>query len=437
MQRGLPLDALDSRVVLLVYAVVFTAVGLLVALWGLEWAGNPLSGLSFEQHAVVRIAGAIASGAGLTGFALSRIPSPVERRRMLLWFAIAHAWVVLVIFLWSPAFGGGFAWSDVYWLVVTAAAGCLWLLAGWGRQAGDPEPLGVYVGLFGQRPMSGTERVRSEYERQIGQLAAQEERHRLARDLHDSVKQQVFAIRTAAATAEARLSTDPNGAREALAHVRGAARDATAELDALLDQLEVTPLENDTLVEAIRRQCEAVRVRTGTEVTCRVGPLPPSAAFPPGAHLALSRITQEALSNAARHARASSIMVALEQVGSRVQLTVSDDGSGYSSPGAPSGMGLRNIRARAEELGGEAHIGSKPGEGTTVLVTLPFRDGEPGYYLKRAGLWLAIFGFFLVTGRWSEGRGRLSLIIMVPVLVDTVRYFIAWRRASRLKAAAS
>lgn len=436
MQRGLPLDALDSRVVLLTYAFVFVPIGLVVALGEPAWVGVPLDDLSLEQYALVRLTGAVAFGAGLIGFALSRIASPVERRRTLLWFAIAHAWIVLMTFLMSAGLGT-FAWGDIYWLVVIIAAGCLWLLAGWSRQAGDPEPLGAYIGLFGQRPMSGTERVRSEYEQKIGQLAAQEERHRLARDLHDSVKQQVFAIHTAAATVEARLASDPAGAREALAHVRGAARDAAAELDALLDQLEVTPLENDTLVEAIRRQCEAVRLRTGSNVTCEIGPLPPSAAFLPGAHLALSRIAQEALSNAARHARASRIRVALERVGSRVQLTVADNGTGYDSSRASVGMGLRNIRLRAEELGGEAHIGSQPGEGTTVLVTLPITDGEPRYYMKRASLMLAVFAFVFVTSGWSEGRGRLSLLIMVPVLVDGVRYLIAWRRARRLKAVAS
>ncbi len=318
-----------------------------------------------------------------------------------------------------------------------AGAGALWLFAGWARQAGDPQPLGQYIGLFGQHPVSGTERVRSQYEQQIRLFAAQEERNRLARDLHDSVKQQVFAIQTAAATAETRLATDPAGARTALAQVRESARDSMAELDVLLDQLQAAPLDNTGLVEVIRRQCEAVRLRTGADVACDIGTLPPNAALLPGTHQALARVVQEALSNAARHARATRVHVGLDRVGSHLQLTVSDNGSGYDADAESAGMGLRNIRARAEEIGGEAHVGTRPGEGTTILVTLPFADGVPRYYLKRTILYFAALGFFAFTAMDSmvRGRGRISvsLLFMVPVLVDVVRYLLAWRRARRLR----
>jgi glucose-6-phosphate-specific signal transduction histidine kinase len=202
--------------------------------------------------------------------------------------------------------------------------------------------------------------------------------------------------------------------------------------------LRVTPIENAGLVEALKQQCEAVRVRTGAQVSVQIGSLPANNALPPGAHMALSRIAQEALSNAARHARASHIQLKLGRSGNRVELTVSDDGAGYAQDAAKAGMGLGNIRARAEEFGGEAHIGSKPGEGTTVFVTLPFADGDPGYYLRRAGLMSAVGLFFVITTirQWPEGRGRYSLIICVPILVDAIRYLIAWRRAKQLRSAA-
>lgn len=431
MQRPIPFDALDSRVVLVGYALVVAPVGLFVGLVETAWPGAALRGVSLEHHAWLRMVGVVAAGAGLMGLALGQIGSPVDRRRALFWFAVAHAWIAAMAFLMSPRFGDTSTRSVVF----IAGAGALWLFAGWWRQAGDPEPLGVYVGLFGQKPASGTERVRSQYEQQIRLFAAQEERNRLARDLHDSVKQQVFAIQTAAATAEARLATDPSGARTALAQVREAARDSMAELDALLDQLQVAPLDNDSLVQVVRRQCEAVRLRTDTDVICEIGTLPPNAVLPPGTHLALARTTQEALSNAARHARASRIRVTLDRIGSYVRLRVSDNGSGYTADNVSAGMGLRNIRARADELGGETHITSRPGDGTTVLVMLPFADGAPRYYLKRTLLYLAVLAFFAFTSlvNWAQGRGRLSLLFMVPVLVDTVRYLLAWQRARRLR----
>lgn len=108
---------------------------------------------------------------------------------------------------------------------------------------------------------STTDPVRSRDEQRIRDAAAQEERNRLARDLHDAIKQQIFAIQTSAATAETRFDADPAGAREAVAHVRQSAREAMAEMEAMLDHLRVVPLENAGLVEAIRKQAEARAAR--------------------------------------------------------------------------------------------------------------------------------------------------------------------------------
>src|SRR5690606_2735676 len=87
-------------------------------------------------------------------------------------------------------------------------------------------------------------RLRSRYDAQIREAARVEERSRLARDLHDAVKQQLFVIQTGAATSEVRFDSDPAGAREALAQIRTAAREATTEMEALIDELQATPLEN-------------------------------------------------------------------------------------------------------------------------------------------------------------------------------------------------
>lgn len=429
---------MDSRIVLVGYAAVVAPVGLFVALWGTLWVGGSLDGLPYGLHSVVRMIGTVILGAGLMSLALSRIGDPLDRRRCLLWFSIAHAIVLLMAFIQSIAIWDQSTRREPYWLVVAVGVAFMWLLFGWSRQGGDPEPFGRYLGLFGTRPASGAARLKSQYEQQMRQAGAQEERNRLARDLHDSVKQQIFAIQTAAATAEARFFSDPDGAHAALAQVRDAARDSMAEMEAMLDQLSVTPIENAGLIGAIRQQCEAVRLRTGAAVECDIGPLPPNEALQPGVHLALFRAAQEALSNVARHARASRVRVALGRSGGRLELTVSDDGSGYRPDAVQTGMGLQNIRERASEFGGEAHIGSRPGQGTTVFVTIPFADADPAYYLKRAGIMFFLLLFFGIStvGRWPQGRGRYTLIIFIPVLIDTVRYLIAWRRAKQLRAAA-
>jgi signal transduction histidine kinase len=340
-------------------------------------------------------------------------------------------------FLQSVAIWDAAIRPEVHWLLLVAGLSFMWLLAGLLREGGDPAPLGAYGGLFGPRPKSSTAVLKSQYARQMRQVGAQEERNRLARDLHDSVKQQIFAIQTAAATAETRLAADPDGARAALTAVRGAARDSMAEMDAMLDQLRATPLENAGLVDALRQQCEAVRIRTSVDVACEIGPLPPNDALPPGVHLALLRAAQEALSNAARHARASHVRVAIGRSGGRLELTVADDGKGFAVDRVTTGMGLRNIRERAAEFGGEAHIGSTPAGGTTVFISIPFEDANPTYYRNRAGVMLAVALFFLVTtiSRWPQGRGRFSLIILTPILLDGIRYLVAWRRAAGLQRA--
>ncbi len=123
--------------------------------------------------------------------------------------------------------------------------------------------------------------------KQTGEAAAQAERNRLARDLHDSIKQQLFAIQVGAATAQARWQRDAAGAQAALADVRASAQAAMVEMNAMLRQLTPIPLEKIGLVEALREQRQALAYRTGVEVTADFGPLPVDEQFPAGAQTAI------------------------------------------------------------------------------------------------------------------------------------------------------
>ena len=182
------------------------------------------------------------------------------------------------------------------------------------------------------------------FEASIRQAARQEERARLARDLHDAVKQQLFVIQTAAATAEQRFDGDRSGAQAALTQVRASARDALKEMEVMLEQLQAVPIGNAGLIESLKRQCEAVAFRTGAEVRFVPGSLPPDVAFPPGAHQAMLRFAQEALANVARHARANHVTVTLERQDTIVALSIADDGRGYP--------------AAAERYGTVEHVGA-------------------------------------------------------------------------------
>jgi signal transduction histidine kinase len=250
--------------------------------------------------------------------------------------------------------------------------------------------------------------LRSRYEAQIREAARREERARLARDLHDAVKQQLFAIQTAAATVEARLNTDQNGAREAAGTVRASAHEALVEMDTLIDQLQTAPMENSGFETALRRQCDALGYRTGAKVTLTVGELPPDNALIPGAYEALYRFAQEALHNVGRHARARTVNVRFGVRAGHLELSVADDGAGFIPDEAPLGMGRRNMEARAQELGGTCTVTSERGAGTTVLCSVPIGLRSVLRRVAAVLLWVTasgILGFLLY---WAGGVNELG-----------------------------
>jgi signal transduction histidine kinase len=220
-----------------------------------------------------------------------------------------------------------------------------------------------------------SEALRQQWVRQLSEAAAQQERNRLARDLHDSIKQQIFSVNVAAATAQTRWESDPEGAQRALADVRGSAREAMAEMEAMLQHLRPAPLENVGLIEALRKQCEALQYRAGAAVTAEFGELPDNEILLPGAQEAIFRIAQEGLNNIARHARARNVQLRLFQQSEgktpALWLTIRDDGAGYDTAQSNMGMGLANIRLRAAEIGGTSQIESAPGQGVSLTVHIP------------------------------------------------------------------
>jgi signal transduction histidine kinase len=244
------------------------------------------------------------------------------------------------------------------------------------------------------------ETLREKWAQQIHEAAAQQERNRLARDLHDSIKQQLFSINVNAATVQARWVSDEAGARVALEAVRGGVREAMAEMEAMLHSLRPAPLETVGLIEALRQQCDSLQYRTGAQVTAEIGELPADQEFPVGAQDAIFRVAQEALANIARHARAQNVRLRLhwqtrddEDV---VWLKIEDDGNGFDTAYVRAGMGLANIRSRVLEIGGSMQLESSEGEGTSLTVRIPLAKTETGEIRRelRISLVFAIVGFF-------------------------------------------
>jgi signal transduction histidine kinase len=366
----------DTRLVFKVYAIVAWTAGAFLYGWGGLVFRVPVTGLPlYSDWMAPRIVGALVAGAGFLAFAMSRVADDDGRRRALGWWAVGHGVVFLGLGLqlWAFTDIDRLDWGVIVlvgWLV-----GMCLVFADL-RMTADGVPFG---GLGLKPPPSvlddvrrpDVRRLRSTYEEKIREAASREERHRLARELHDSIKQQIFVMHTSAATAQARLESDPAGAGAAIDQVRKSAREAMTEMEAMLDQLRASPLENAGLVEALKKQCEALRFRTGAEVTFTVGDLPPGEDLPPGTQQALFRVAQEALANVARHARAHHVSVTLDSSPLSVHLRVDDDGVGFD-PGQPSpGMGLGNMRGRVAALGGTLALTTEPGKGTLVRASVP------------------------------------------------------------------
>lgn len=418
-------DAIDTRWVFRAYAILAGIGGFVLFAWGPLWFGADLAGQPFGKAALIRVAGSVGLAAACCAAGFAAVDSPPDRRRALLWFTVGHTVVWLVVLLQQLAiWRSGLAERSAELLFgIVFTLSYLWVPSEEDRL---PKPL---ISLFGTVTLNSDERLRSQYEQQIREVAKQEERNRLARDLHDSIKQQVFVIQTAAATAQTRFDADPAGAKEALAQIRTSARDAMTEMQVMLDQLRAVPLENAGLIEALRKQCEALGFRTGARVEFKPGNLPLSSALPPGAHEALLRAAQEALANVGRHARANNVVMSLGATQGHVELKVQDDGVGFDPEHSARGQGTANMRARAEKFGGRFELISRPGGGTSVMVSLPYQSSETSkQYRKRAVGWVSLLVGLLILSALKQ-----SIVMLAPVLamamVNIVRNAAAYRRA--------
>lgn len=199
-------------------------------------------------------------------------------------------------------------------------------------------------------------------------LAGAEERARIARELHDSISQDLFSLRMLASGMRRAL---PPGS-PLLAQVETMEQTATGtmeEMQALLLQLRPVALGEGGLVPALEELSGAYRERLGLRVRARLDPVQ----LRPEVEHAVLRIVQEAMANAVKHAQPGEITLTLVGEGNRVTVTVRDDGVGFTpaDPDTRHGLGLHLMRERAVEVGGELAVDSVPGQGTTVEVSLP------------------------------------------------------------------
>jgi PAS domain S-box-containing protein len=201
------------------------------------------------------------------------------------------------------------------------------------------------------------------------QLAALEERQKLARELHDSVSQALYGIALGARTARTQLDRQPDKAAEPLEYVLALSEAALAEMRALIFELRPESLEVEGLTAALERQAASLRARHRFEVQTALAGEPDA---PLEVKQALCRIAQEALHNIVKHAQASRVALLLNQSPDGLTLEVHDNGRGFDSGGSfPGHLGLKSMRERAERLGGALSIDSRPDEGCRLRAWIP------------------------------------------------------------------
>lgn len=202
------------------------------------------------------------------------------------------------------------------------------------------------------------------------EAAQTEERNRLAREIHDTIAQDLSGIAFQLEAAEALLAQQeaPERARRNVEAALGLTRKALDEARRSVLDLRAAPLEGRSLAAALA----AVAAESAGAPAVLFEASPTVAALPPAVEVGLYRVAQEALQNVLRHADASRVTVRLEVSSDRVHLTIQDDGRGFSAQEPDAGrFGLLGMRERTRLLGGSFQIESTPGEGTRITAEVP------------------------------------------------------------------
>ncbi len=201
-----------------------------------------------------------------------------------------------------------------------------------------------------------------------------EERLRIAREVHDTVAHSLSIVTVQAAAAEALLDEDPERARESIRHIRRTGKNALADLRSVLTILRTSdgqaPLAPTAGLDDVAELAETARQAGLTVNLTTAGDF---SAVPASAAVSAYRVVQESLTNVVRHAGASTVDMAVKVDASRVTVSVTDDGAGPS--GGETGLGIKGMRERVEALGGHFEAGPSSEGGFRVHAVIPLSGG--------------------------------------------------------------
>jgi len=198
------------------------------------------------------------------------------------------------------------------------------------------------------------------------EFARIEERNRLARDLHDTIKQQTYAGRMQLTAARNLLNADPTAA---VGHIEAALqlnRETQQELKLIIDELRPAALQGQGLVHALKEYADRWQEHTGIKVETAISG---ERSLPLNVEQALYRVLQEAFSNVARHAEADTVRLSLSMSPEGVTLIMADNGRGFDvDTVSPNSYGLTGMQGRLSEVGGTLEVESTPNAGTTITA---------------------------------------------------------------------
>ncbi len=231
-----------------------------------------------------------------------------------------------------------------------------------------------------RREAVAAERQRAEENLQLqsrtqqAELAAVEQRSRIAREIHDGIAQSIYMLSISLEACVEMASRGQQGLQERLQSLVHISRQALLETRHYIFDLKPLLDGNRSVTQVLEHQVEEFRTVTSIATTFAV--IGTEAPLPVNASAGLYRIAQEGLANVYKHGQASQVEVRLEFGEQQVQLSIVDDGLGFDTAEEHIGHGLRNMAERAGELGGELRIDGGPGRGTRLTVSLPLSSGS-------------------------------------------------------------
>ncbi len=223
----------------------------------------------------------------------------------------------------------------------------------------------------------------------LGKLvsAQEDERRRIARELHDEVGQSLTSVIMNIAAVEQTLPDEPGGTKARLETIRAVAAQALRDLRTLIFNLRPEVLDDLGLVQAVRGHAKERLEDIGICVRVQVNGLPQR--LPPEIETMVFRMLQEAIANIRRHAQATEVRIGLQRIGSRLLVTVEDNGIGFDpqavlqAPRDSRRWGIRSMAERVALLNGRFNVYSQPGHGTRLEVEIPLEHWPEGEEVAR------------------------------------------------------